>query len=424
VLPERDPPPEVAWIFGTVTCKETGHPLQGAKVFADSERDCPLEADPMEDVPDNFVERETLTDAQGGYRLEIPLGEKGFQGYALSVGAASPEDYVHYDSSGTSESSTFPPLSPGEERQHDVALKRAVGIVVTLVRADGGHSAGVCRVFFCLRNPQGEPEFGTGSEQFIDRWEMGGIDPEAVDLDQSTLRIGKEDRPLDMEIALKDYPLVAGRKTVEVRLDPGQTLKGLVLGPDGLPYGKPECRILCWPEGQDKPQEFPAACRPDPDGTFTLEYLPRTPSAFLLQAEGMPDAIQPEPVRAVAGRLAEIHLQTGGQVSGRVTDRQGKPVARALVRAWFAGEHPMNGARSLTTDAEGRYVVSGLPFKPGLIVAAYPPESLLMWRNDEEAPTTGEGDEVIPPVGWKDVPVGMISLDMVLGDGSGIQRYP
>ncbi len=60
---------------------------------------------------------------------------------------------------------------------------------------------------------------------------------------------------------------------------------------------------------------------------------------------------------ARAGEFAEIKLSPAATLTGRVTGPDGKPVAGALVSVGGLGYYLWEGARSVRTDADGKYEI-------------------------------------------------------------------
>ena len=143
----------------------------------------------------------------------------------------------------------------------------------------------------------------------------------------------------------------------DITLDPGRTLSGTVVGPDGRP--------LAGAVGFGLNDRAPAWNRGGIDGAeFVARALsPRRPRPLLFRhpAKGLVGIA--EPPKAAPTRV-EVRLGPGAEVSGRVVDAGGKPRAEADLGLWFRPAGAADWAAYLPdrvrTDREGRFRITGL----------------------------------------------------------------
>lgn len=135
----------------------------------------------------------------------------------------------------------------------------------------------------------------------------------------------------------------------------GSLLVEVTWGEDGSPAEGVQAQVLL--SGRADPYHAEERGRTGPDGTFLLEGLEPGPASVFLDRGpyGRADV--------VAGEVAELALEVppGFDVSGRVEDPEGRPVAGAeiLLRAPVASLAEVHPAT--TSDLEGRFRLRALP---------------------------------------------------------------
>ncbi len=159
------------------------------------------------------------------------------------------------------------------------------------------------------------------------------------------------------EIVIKTGEQVDG---VVIDLLPGGTIHGVVVA---LRTGEPiEGASVNFITGQRSWYGNQSNATTDADGAFTLEGVP-SGSIDLTATHGQFAQAFARGISVRVGQTSEtrIEMGAGGGIRGTVT-YAGKPQAGASVYAMKKNPGPMeNIAKNATTDAEGRYEISGLP---------------------------------------------------------------
>ncbi|HVS15472.1 MAG TPA: carboxypeptidase-like regulatory domain-containing protein, partial [Thermoanaerobaculia bacterium] len=170
-------------------------------------------------------------------------------------------------------------------------------------------------------------------------------------------------RPGSVEVAL-DGGDPGGDVVVE--LDPGATLRGVVLGPGGRPVtdavvgaGRIEASTR-FPNGV-RPDFAPWDGTTDGEGRFELKHLEPGPTRVRVQHdEHLPLSTELE--LEAGEREIELVLERGYEIRGTVVDEQGEPLPRARI---YRMQHRADGSSgggstSTVTDAAGGFVLTGL----------------------------------------------------------------
>jgi hypothetical protein len=152
--------------------------------------------------------------------------------------------------------------------------------------------------------------------------------------------------------------------TFDIELDPGRTVKGSLIGPDGKPVlGATACGLSYSPINRHnidysarqenqllKSADF-AATRLDPQKRRTISFLHK-------ERKLIGHAV----LRSDEKGPLTIRLEPWGTLTGRLVDEQGKPLAdvRVSLHASSLPEPGLGSLQEFRTDREGRFRVEGL----------------------------------------------------------------
>ncbi|GEM_PF-797785 len=458
-----------AVLYGQVTCLETGLPVAGIRVELLS--DIHFGNDWMLLQTKGMQSTEVLTDAEGRYRIvvdpgpgphyrtqeafvqpkqsrrqeqqlasllpvhEDPFGvqildeKQGFlpfeswQAPLQALKARFPDKTLWDLSPEEQATALFTPLFPGEERKLDFRLSQGVGFQIRLLDAAGGLSRDSCSLFYNLANAKRSTTHGDIFREGIFR--RSGLDPAEVDLDLTWVRL--EISTWKRNLSLKGLPLEKGLRTLEITLPPaGDSIAGRVLGPDGIPW-KGSCRISCWPKTltrEEAENQELVGQGESKDGAFELRFLPDSPTGYRILAEPYQDAQPSAPVLVPAGGgRADLTLQAGWELCGKVQDEQGQPVPEANLHFWFS-DGGFDQRHWIRAGQDGSFSIRGLPLQQGLSLAAYPAGAHSLKTSSEESAdpimyaVVPQGEkQTFQPSGWRNIPPGTLSLDIRLGSG-------
>lgn len=148
-------------------------------------------------------------------------------------------------------------------------------------------------------------------------------------------------QPAELQVSV---PEDRDPEPVTVRLKPGETLRGRVLGPDGGPVAGATVEAT----GAESRQMAQTAA----DGTFVLEGL--APGELRLVATASGGLRGEAAARAGSGEEVVLRLERPGRIVGRVLDPEGSPVAGASVMQ-FGPDDFSRGP--LKTGADGGFSV-------------------------------------------------------------------
>lgn len=197
------------------------------------------------------------------------------------------------------------------------------------------------------------PRGGFRQEAAID--ESGRFRCEDLEPGGWTLRAraaGYQDQQLDGLILPEGKDLTG----VVVQLDPGAFVEGHVLAPDGTPAISAEVGTVA-----GSPTGFPGSdsnrTLTDGDGYYRLDGL--GPGDYSIEAttEGWPRAVKDFRLKSGGNRL-DLQFQGGWDISGRVLDSSGLPVARADVRL-ATGGRGMSGSSAVSAE-DGGFLLTGI----------------------------------------------------------------
>jgi protocatechuate 3,4-dioxygenase beta subunit len=353
-------------IVGTIRDRDSGAPLAG--IVVQSQR---MVGIPYQGVGADLAR--TVTDAKGRYRLTgMPLGRNN----AL-IALSFDKPYL-------------PSLKPVEidqknkEKQVDWQLKRGRWVRGRVTDARTGEGI-ACQVQYyaskdnkaCQTAPGFEGALttpgGTYLTTFDGRFAVAGLPGEGFlavfarfKSDTYPRRAGT-DSLATLPIPLTPYSVhsvnrlnirAAGDDVVQdIRLDPGETVRGTVLDPDGKPLsGAKFCGTI----------HSDSFFLPLPGSGFVIkQYFSDRPRTLLFY----------HPERKLSASLIlrgpppkhlSVRLQASATLTGRVVDDDGKPVASLVLtdRPHFADDPPERRAACpegyYHTDKEGRFRVEGL----------------------------------------------------------------
>ncbi len=158
----------------------------------------------------------------------------------------------------------------------------------------------------------------------------------------------------DKHVLAKINPAPGHDVDLELEVDPGRTVSGTIVDPDGLPVtGDVEIRTLDvfqgrqWPPGD--PPKFAVAGLPS--GPYRLDFVQRgrkLAGSLILRGDEN------------AGLVAR--LQPWGTVTGRVVDEDGRPRTDVEISSGWGRPDPERGGLESkpTVDSEGRFRIEGL----------------------------------------------------------------
>lgn len=397
--------PAVSELTGRVICKETGRPIEGARVFLRPETTPqPPARSETASGETAYVElsaasewpkaEEALTDAEGRFRFPAPSAPATLSAAAKGFCGMNPF--------------SCPKVDAGETEHLELALSQGKGLILRLRTSDGNLPDPAC---LRLESSGGIWLSALESPKRIladGSLDVGEIDLETFPPDETTLTLWAPGY-LPYKTSLGSLPRSGDRFVVDAALEAGRTIRGVLLGSDGLPVpGK--ASILGWPEGPfarsgariltskgnlQAPgiQEVPVGS----DGAFLLQGFP-TDKAVHLWAQGGTEAmnetkiLEPGPAEA----YVTLRCDAAGEIAGRVLDPDGRPVPGASV-AISAGDKDWSFMQRTMTDADGQYRLKGLPSGQGLHLEA--------WKSG------------FNNFAWREVPLGIGNADLVLEPG-------
>ncbi len=345
---------EGSLVQGTVTWADTGQPVEGAMIGAYG---------PAHPRSGGWVQN-TTTDAQGRYELRLPPGENYvyWMGFPEEAWEAAPEG------------ETF---ELGEEAHTiDFALTRKPTIMLTVLLPDGSAAAGVPVLWdggerqpFSRPDPVLTDERGRVSLVFGRRmWSRQRAIAAAVVSDAERDLAGA---------ALID---AEAQREATIRLAQGAYVTGSVSTIEGEAVPEVTVRATAEPEGRDT--QLPVSASTDEQGDFRLGPLP----------PGLPLMIGPdwnyrervvwpeiqafrETITLEPGETDELEpwvvAPDGLTLRGRVVDGDGRPVEGAFASCSNALREAEAQA---TTDADGRFELTGISPGAECIVVAYSPD--------------------------------------------------
>jgi RNA polymerase sigma factor (sigma-70 family) len=355
-------------IVGTVRDRETGKPMKGVRVSGSAVGSA------------GDTHREAYTDAHGRYQLQgLPKAEK----YCLT---AWPGDFSFYIPGGKEVSggaglanvqADFEMIRGVEVRGRvtDKVTGKPVTAGVTYVPLGDNRHPGAAFFRLVSKNCEG-PRTGTFREMvppgpgvFLVRVRAPGDDNRytQVRLDPADKgKAGLDEWRLDGVNAYRvvEVPADAKSLTYDIQVDPGRSLTGTVLGPDGEPLAGAQVKGLTavW---MGKGTALKTA-------TFTVGALDGHEPRQLLFVHVQRKLAGSLVVRGDEKEPVKAKLEPWGVLTGRILDEDGQPAAGARLHLSFP--HRMffqpatwwvsSQGEDVRTDRDGRFRAEGLT--PGL----------------------------------------------------------
>jgi hypothetical protein len=165
-------------------------------------------------------------------------------------------------------------------------------------------------------------------------------------------------------------PNEAGVIFVTAELLDGASLEGVVLGPTGEPACGATVEARAEPvAGQPVCVRFAKSAETDDRGRFRLEGLAPTVHQISVEMNRCAPAALEVDLRAKPEQVLEIRLRPGTDLDGRVIERNGEPLARAVV---FAMSREGSVRRRAVTSDAGEFRIAGLPEKGRIELSCNP----------------------------------------------------
>jgi RNA polymerase sigma factor (sigma-70 family) len=363
-------------VEGVVSDRDSGKALAGVKVR------CPI----VYDFGWGEDELATTTDAEGRYRLAgLPRRERRQATQFRALEFVPPAGQPYFPGLGT-------PAVPDLDKpaKLDVTLKRGVLVKGKVTdRATGKPVEAVVEYFTFPDNPQlrglkglrgaravtsrkdgsfalvalpgrgvvaartdemrrGTYLYGQGAEK------IKGLDEKAGSLETVPYILFPAQFDAVAEI---DPDAKAESVACDLEFDPGKTVKGMLLDPDGKPLSGVHIRGPFWSrlDLRDVPAaDFAiAAVNPSRPEAYFFQHEKKKLAGFVILKGDEPEGFA-------------VKLQPAGTVTGRVVNQDGEPLADATIAGRLeAGQLNMaagwNGFFWSRTDAEGRFTIECLP---------------------------------------------------------------
>ncbi|HKV11424.1 MAG TPA: carboxypeptidase-like regulatory domain-containing protein, partial [Thermoanaerobaculia bacterium] len=322
-----------------VVADPQGRPLEGAEVWARTASDeTGIFALPMRDPgpPD------AVTGADGAFRLEDRAA-----GESLSISARR----AGYGSS------EVPRVSLPAEEAVKIVLSPASRVSGRALGPDEKPVPGARVVLMEMR----ETIRGGFSSQVPGRVDQAVVDEEGgfvfENVAPGSINLSAM-APRRQEAELEGLEVRAGQElaNVDLVLAPAATIEGRVLSPAGRPV--PGAEVAVQEAGKSGMVGFSRLrAMTDGDGVYLLDGVPPGPRTLAASAEGYRRTVRDLDVKA-GGNALDFDLETGLEVSGRVVDDSGAPLAGAQV--WLRANVPTPDAPRAITGADGAFRFSGL----------------------------------------------------------------
>ena len=178
-------------------------------------------------------------------------------------------------------------------------------------------------------------------------------------LERDNLIISADGSPLEVNFTLEPDPRQAGARAAAHDDVLRRDLAGTVLGPGGKPVAG---ALVRW--GMDRYVGVPDT-RTGADGRFVIARLPDQENYLTVVATGLAPAFVH--LARGEGPAPRVALETGETVSGVVRDQRGNPLEGVTVTPMIPSPNPRVcnplwlPELAATTDARGRFTVTGVP---------------------------------------------------------------
>jgi len=241
---------------------------------------------------------------------------------------------------------------------------------------------------------------------------------------EAEYRLGVESEAFAYSEKLVDKLRPGETRAIELALEPGGTLRGLVHDPDGKPCGSAEVEVAREGDwfGTDDKAVRSAKC--NGEGAFELAHVPAGKLKLRASAPGFLSSERLE-LELAPGRTSEgllVVLRAGKSVAGMVAFADGKPAPGAEVQLTFdlsqaaglGGMSALEGANGeAKADAEGHFTIGGLGNGPFTLRASGLPagRTLAQGEKKDDIELHARTDGVTP---------GTQDLQLVLRAGAGL----
>lgn len=314
-----------------------GQPVAGADVFALTGEDAEM---PMLRWVLPGREPTTATGADGAFAI----ADRG-AGERVTVAARR---------GGYTSASAVGVVAPNEEPVV-ITLREASDLRGRVVDARGEPVAGA-RVALSVERSGGGMTFrgtaGMSATREDGRFELEDVEPGVVRLTVSA------EGYLELVRGGVEVPPGRDLEGIELVLQPGAVVEGVVTTPDGTPAIGARVGVASEGDG-GMMRSFFMGVTSDGDGRYRLGGVEPGRRTVTAQLDGFERGVGELEVVPGENRL-DLRLGAGQQVSGRVTGPRGEPVAGAAVRLALPGERwwSRHGA---TADDAGAFSIDGVP---------------------------------------------------------------
>ncbi|WP_010581867.1 M56 family metallopeptidase [Schlesneria paludicola] len=327
-----------------------------------------------------YLKTETMTNADGRYRLLVEPAE-----YRIVAGhAAAGVAWVPLNHSGSKAERTKMSIFDNEHRPLDIQLEPGVRFVAELIDRQSGQPISDATLILYDNADL------TGSSGKSD--ETGIVTYPALPSGKLTFQIyspnhlrwaseqaipvsnGEQARFVPSNNKLT-FELRPGMSPVQIQLESGVEVSGIVLDPQGQPVSNAEVHLAVDSSDTNSKGITDYPHQVNDQGRFRF-LLPRseTPTYHLIAQQRQRNNVGIKWASGISRAFAlevgspvhdlEIRLTNPGTVRGRVVNRQGKPVASMFVQASTVGlREPSNSCPSTISRRDGTFELPNL--RPG-----------------------------------------------------------
>ena len=250
-------------------------------------------------------------------------------------------------------------------------LTRGYELAGRVVRPAGGPVEGLQIVAF--EQPRGEQGLFKLDKSFAMTDEKGEFLLKGLSAGQMIVVVVPEGQPF----AIQDDVSVPGTDFIEIILQGDCFLEGRVTNAEDKPISEAEVYVVGFDRGNPSVGNAVA----DAEGKYRIDGLQSGPvQMFIVQAAGYgsyPDDLfkmmrggRSSDLTLAKGRnQRDVVLNVGGKVTGIVLEQgTDQPIEGARVSVLSASAF-FGGSKGATTDAEGKFVITGLPMGPAILMA-------------------------------------------------------